>query len=184
MEEPKNKNNDKAAKDEAGKKEEIAVLSKKEYDALKAKAGERDAFCDKYLRTHAEFENAKKRLEKERADYLKYANETFILDFLPILDSLEIAETHIAEAKDFNAVREGVVMIQDQIQKFLKETGVERVKTIGEKFDPHLHEALETEESGDKDDGVIVAELKPGYSLNGKLLRPASVRIVKKISVK
>ena len=180
MEEPKNKNNDKAAKDKAAEKEEIAVVSKREYDALKAKAEERDAFCDKYLRTHAEFENAKKRLEKERIDYLKYANETFILDFLPILDSLEIAEKHIAQAKDFNAVREGVVMIQEQIQKFLKEIGAERVKTIGEKFDPHLHEALETEESGDKDDGVIVAELKPGYSLNGKLLRPASVKIVKK----
>lgn len=173
MDEAKNKNRSGAA-------EEIAVVSKKEYDALKAKAEERDGFCDKYLRQQAEFENARKRLEKEKIDFLKYANETFLLEFLPILDSLEIAEKHIAEAKDFGAVRDGVKMIQDQIQKFLKESGVERVKTLGEKFDPHLHEAVEVVEAPDKDEGLIVEELKPGYSLNGRLLRPASVKIAKK----
>jgi len=148
--------------------------------ALKAKADERDSLHDKFLRLQAEFENAKKRMEKERIDFLKYANENFILDFLPILDSLEIAERHIKEAKDFKAVQEGVDMIQNQIQKFLKDLGVERIKTVGEKFDPHMHEAIEIEESGDKEDGIIVEELKPGYKLNGRLLRPASVKIVKR----
>lgn len=169
-----NKNN------KAPDKEKAITISKEEYEALKSKADERDGFSDKYLRIHAEFENAKKRLEKEKADYLKYANEEFIVEFLPILDSLEIAEKHIKETKDFKAVQEGVNMIQDQIQKFLKDIGVERVKTVGEKFDPHIHEALEVEESGDKPDGIIVAELKSGYRLNGRLLRPASVKITKK----
>ena len=161
-------------------KNENVTLVKKEYDALKAKADERDAFNDKYVRAHAEFENVRKRLEKEKIDFVKYANEGLIFEFLPIIDNLEMAEKHIKEAKDFNSVREGVDMIQMQIQKFLKDIGLERIKTVGEKFDPHMHEPIETEDSKDKDDGLIVAELKPGYRFNGKLLRPASVKIVKK----
>lgn len=159
--------------------EETITVLKKEYEALKSKSEERDALHDKYLRAHAEFENIKKRLEKEKMEFLKYANEGLILELLPILDNLEIAEKHIKESKDFRAVQEGVDMIQGQIQKFLKDIGVEKVKALGEKFDPHLHEALETEESGDKDDGLVVEELKPGYNFNGRLLRPASVKIVK-----
>ena len=160
--------------------DEKVTITGTEYNDLKAKAQERDAFYDKYLRGQAELENAKKRLEKERADFIKYANESFVIELLPILDNLEMAEKHIKEAKDFDAVREGVDMIQTQIQKFLKDIGVERVKASGEKFDPNLHEPIETEESSDLEEGLIVEELKPGYKLNGRLLRPASVKVVKK----
>ena len=157
------------------------TISKEEYEALILKSQERDSFYDKYIRAHAEFENAKKRLEKDKIEFLNYANDRMILEFLPILDNLEIAEKHIKEAKDFKAVQEGVDMIQVQIQRFLKDIGVERIKVNGEKFDPHIHEAVEIEDSDDdKKDGLIVAELKPGYRLNGRLLRPASVKIVKR----
>ena len=159
--------------------ENLITIAKEEYEALKAKAEERDAFNDKYIRAHAEFENIRKRLEKEKADFVKYANECLIFDLLPIIDNLEIAEKHIKEAKDFKAVQDGVDMIQLQIQGFLKDIGLERIKTIGEKFDPHMHEPIETVEAHDKEEGTIVDELKPGYKLNGKLLRPASVKIVK-----
>jgi len=170
---------DKNAKDDHRDEESVAV-PKQELEDLKKKAAERDTYYNDYLRAHADLENMRKRMEKDRSDLLKYANESFILDFLPIADNLEISEKHIKEAKDFKAVQEGVDMIQVQIQKFLKDIGVERVKTVGEKFDPHIHEVIETEESQDLDDGIIVAELKPGYKLNGRLLRPASVKIVKK----
>lgn len=156
------------------------IVSKQEYEALKSKAEERDSLYDKYVRAHAEFENAKKRLEKEKIDFLRYANESLVFEFLPILDNLEIAEKHIKDAKDFKAVQEGVDMIQAQIQSFLKDIGLERMKTTGEKFDPHIHEAIEIEEANDRDDNLIVAELKPGYRFNGKLLRPASVKIIKR----
>ncbi|MFA5143770.1 MAG: nucleotide exchange factor GrpE [Candidatus Omnitrophota bacterium] len=159
---------------------ENIVLGKKEYEALKARADERDAYCDKYLRAQAEFENARKRMEKDKADYARFASDSLILEFFPILDSLEIAEKHIKEAKDFKAVQEGVDMIQLQIQKFLKDIGVERIKTEGAKFNPHLHEPIEVVEAPDKEEGDILAELKAGYKLNGRLLRPASVRIAKK----
>ncbi len=158
---------------------DVITISKKEFETLKTKSEERDGFYDQYLRAHAEFENAKKRMEKEKIDFLRYANERLVFEFLPILDNLEIAERHIKEAKDFKAVQEGVDIIQAQIQKFLKDIGIEKIETVGKKFDPHLHEAIEVEESPDKDDGLIVAELKPGYNFNGKLLRPASVKIVK-----
>lgn len=171
-----NKNNNKP------QAEETVTIPKKEYETLKAKHDERDSYYDKYVRAHAEFENAKKRLEKEKVDFARYANECFVIDFLPIIDSLEISEKHIKEAKDFKAVQEGVDMIHAQIQKFLKDIGVEKIKTVGEKFDPNMHEAIETQEANDKDEGLITEELKPGYTFNGRLLRPASVKIVKKIS--
>ena len=171
-------NNDKKDNGIPEIKETITIL-KSEYEALKAKNDERDAFYDKYVRAHAEFENARKRIEKDKADSLKYANECFVLDFLPIIDSLEMSERHIKEAKDFKAVQDGVDMIQLQIQNFLKNIGLERMETLGERFDPHMHEPIETVEADNKDDGIIVAELKPGYKFNGKLLRPAAVKIVK-----
>lgn len=159
--------------------EELVTIPKKEYEVLKAKHDERDEYYDKYVRAHAEFENAKKRIEKEKGDFQRFANECFVIDFLPIIDSLEMSEKHIKDAKDFKAVQEGVDMIHIQIQKFLKDIGVERIKTIGEKFDPHFHEAIETIETNDKEDLLIVEELKPGYTFNGKLIRPAAVKIVK-----
>ncbi|MDP2928578.1 MAG: nucleotide exchange factor GrpE [Candidatus Omnitrophota bacterium] len=173
-------NNSKKNSDIPEIKETITIL-KTEYEALKAKHDERDSFYDKYVRAHAEFENARKRIEKDKAESLKYANESFVIDFLPIIDSLEISEKHIKEAKDFLAVQEGVDMIHVLIQKFLKDIGVEKIKTAGENFDPNFHEAVETVDANDKEDGAIVEELKPGYTFNGKLLRPASVKIVKKL---
>ncbi|MBI5124240.1 MAG: nucleotide exchange factor GrpE [Candidatus Omnitrophica bacterium] len=160
--------------------DEMVTIPKKEYEALKVKHDERDSYYDKYMRAHAEFENAKKRMDKERSDFLKYANESFIIDLLPIIDSLEISEKHIKEALDFKAVQEGVDMIHVQIQKFLKDIGVERIKTAGGKFDPHLHEAVETVDVKDKEENLIIEELKPGYTFNGRLLRPAVVKIVKR----
>ncbi|MBN2453240.1 MAG: nucleotide exchange factor GrpE [Candidatus Omnitrophica bacterium] len=174
-----NKNNGRENGEAKAPEEMKVILSAQEYEALKAKADERDVFHDKYMRAHAEFENARRRLEKDKMDYLKYANESFVIELLPIIDNLEMAEKHIKEAKDFKAVQEGVDMIQLQIQGFLKDIGLERIKTVGENFDPHLHEPVETEHSEGKSDGLIVSELKPGYRLNGKLLRPASVKIVK-----
>lgn len=159
--------------------EEKVSISKKEYDELIARREEKNELEDKMLRAHAEFENARKRVEKDRIDFAKYANERMILEFLPILDNLEIAEKHIKEAKDFKAVQEGVDMIQIQIQEFMKDLGVERIKSEGEKFDPHIHEPLMVDPASDKEDGIILEELKPGYRLNGRLLRPAMVKIAK-----
>ena len=172
--------NNSNSKNDSKTQDDAITVPKAEYNAIKAKADERDIYYDKFLRLQAEFDNAKKRFEKDKSDLLHYANDGFLLEFMPILDNLEAAEKHIKEAKDFKAVQEGVDIIQVQIQRFLKDIGVEKVKAVGEKFDPHLHEAIEVDETSDGDDGMVVLELKPGYKLNGRLLRPASVKISKK----
>jgi len=159
-------------------KNDIVTISKSEYELLKEQSKEKNHLYDKYLRLHAEFENARKRFNKEREAFLKYANEALIMEFLPIVDNMEMAEKHIKDAKDFSAVRRGVDMIHGQIQKFLKDLGVEKLKSTGEKFDPNLHEVIEVLES-DNEDEIVVEELKPGYRLSGKLLRPASVKVAK-----
>ncbi|PIU41044.1 MAG: nucleotide exchange factor GrpE [Candidatus Omnitrophica bacterium CG07_land_8_20_14_0_80_42_15] len=161
---------------------EEVVMTNEEYELLKVRAEERDKFYDKYVRSQAEFENALKRFDREKESILKYANEGFISDFLPIVDSLEMSERHIKEAKDFEAVRVGVDMIHGQIQKFLKELGVERIKSVGEKLDPNIHDVVDIVESDDMEEGIIVEELKAGYKLNGKVIRPAAVKVVKKKS--
>lgn len=160
-------------------KNDMVTISKSEYELLKERSGEKDSLYDKYLRLHAEFENARKRFNKEREAFLKYANEALIMEFLPIVDNMEMAEKHIKDAKDFSAVSRGVDMIHGQIQKFLKELGVEKLKSTGEKFDPNLHEVIEILES-DNEDEIVAEELKPGYRLSGKLLRPASVKVTKR----
>ncbi len=151
-----------------------AFVPREEYDALYAK----------YLHAHADFENMKKRHERERLDLLRYAKEEFIAEFMPILDSMEMASRHIDSSSDSKALKEGMSMIDTQVKKFLKDLGVEKVKTAGEKFDPHLHEAVEVLEADDKEENLIVEELKAGYKLNGRLLRPAAVKIVKHVEEK
>lgn len=190
MGEKEAKKNDKTNHANAGKEETSAkpaeadavLVPKEEYEALKARAAERDAFSDKFVRAHAEFENARKRIEKEKTDFVRYATDGLVMELLPVVDNLELSEKYIKEAKDFKAVQQGLDMIHLQIQKLLKDIGVERIKAVGEKFDPHMHDPLETEETDDKDkeDGLVVAELKPGYTFNGRLLRPASVKIIKR----
>ncbi len=157
------------------------TISRQEYDALAAKSKERDAFHNDYLRAHADFENLKKRLEREKAEFMKFSKEEFVVEFMPILDSVEMATRHIERSKDARALQDGLGMIRLQIEKFLKDLGVEKVKAAGEKFDPHVHEAVEVVEpaSGGKDDGLVAEELKAGYTLNGRLIRPAAVKIFK-----
>ncbi len=162
------------------KEEKTITLKESEYLKLKEEAARAGEYWDKILRLQADFENTRKRLEKEKIDSIRYANDRLLLEFLPILDNLEIAEKHIKEAKDFKAVQEGVDMIQAQIQIFLKDIGVEKIKTAGEKFDPHRHEIVDVEGQVEEDGGVIIEELKPGYKISGRLLRPALVKIGKK----
>lgn len=156
------------------------LVPKEEYDELVAGSKEKEHAHDRYLRAHAEFENLRKRVEKEKGEFLKYAKEEFIAEFMPILDSIEMASKHIASSKDAKALQEGIAMIEAQVRKFLKGLGVEKVKAVGEKFDPHVHEAMEVVEAPDKEENIVVEELKAGYTLNGKLIRPAGVKIARK----
>ena len=152
----------------------------KEYQKLLEKCEkEKKEYLEGWKRERADFLNYKKD-EMERIEGLiKYANEELILKFLPILDNLEIAEKNISENLKENEEVKGLLQIKTQILDFLKSQGLSEIKALGELFDPHFHEAIDEIEDKEKDSGIIIEEVRKGYLLNNKVLRPSRVKIVK-----
>ena len=134
---------------------------------------------DRLLRLGAEFENYKKRVQKEREDLVKYVGESFILELLYIVDNFERAFQAADKTQDFKVLHKGVEMILKEVEEFLTQKGVKKIKVIDEQFDPHRHEAIENVVSPDKPENIIVEELQAGYELNGKVIRPARVKVAK-----
>ena len=158
---------------------EKADIKVNQEDLFKKQA-EVEEYKDKLLRLHAEFDNFKKRVIKEKQDYIKFANDVLILELLYIFDNFERALAAADKTQDFKVLHQGVEMILLQMQGFLKERGLEKIKTMGELFDPNRHEALEQIEQDNCEDNVIVEEFQPGYSLNDRVVRPAKVKVAKK----
>ena len=133
------------------------------------------------LRLQAEFDNAKKRLEKEKQDFVKFANEGIILELLNILDDLE-RTVDLAQSKhqDLSAFLKGVEMILAHLYEMLKEYGVKPIEAQGKLFDPHYHEALMQAENKDVPEHTILEELQKGYLLNDRVIRTAKVKVSKK----
>jgi len=142
-----------------------------EFDQLKA---ERDRLLDRLARLQAEFENARKRAERERADYREYATGAAAEQFLPVLDNLELALKAKGSAEQ---LRSGVSLIMKQMEEILEKLQVKVVPTVGEAFDPRFHEALGTVERDDVPDQHIAEEVRRGYKIRERLLRPALVRV-------
>ncbi len=136
---------------------------------------------DKMLRALADFENAKKRLAKEREEFVRFSSETTMRGLLPILDNFERAIAHADSAGEpaDSPLREGVMLIRKQLADFLAQQGLTRVESLGKPFDPHLHEAMGHVETEEHADETVVEEYESGYLLKGRLLRPAKVRIAK-----
>jgi molecular chaperone GrpE len=134
---------------------------------------------DLYLRSQAEMENMKKRLRKEKEDWLKYSNETLIKQILPIVDSLEKAISHSNNEKALHALREGVELTLKGLQSALSKAGLEEIKAEGQPFDPSFHEAVSQIEDNDVEAGRVVQEIQKGYTLNKRLIRPAMVVVSK-----
>lgn len=136
---------------------------------------------EQYLRTLAEFENTKKRLQREKEEFLKYASETIVRELLPIVDSLDHALVAVDKQADPQAVIKGVHLIYRQLLGLLDQEGVKRIPTVGERFDPHLHEAVAQVDAKDgQPDGMIVEEVQVGYTMHGKVVRPAMVKVAKR----
>jgi len=157
---------------------------KKEIEELKKKLEEAEKLKNEYLagwqRARADFLNYKKEELERLGEMVKYAGETLILKILPILDNFEIAEKKLPEDLKNNENVKGILQIKNQILNFLKEQGVEEIKSVGERFDPNFHEVVEEVEMKDKEPGTIVEEIQKGYKINGRLLRPAKVKVAKK----
>ena len=133
---------------------------------------------DTFLREKAELENFKKRLTKEKDDFVQFANERLLQELIQIEDNLERA-LEVPNAT-LESLKEGVEMIQKQFSTFLKNQKVEPVAAIGKPFDPTLHEVLNQQESEEHEENTIIEEYSKGYTLNGRILRSAKVVISKK----
>lgn len=143
-----------------------------EYDQLKK---ERDALVDRLARLQADFENARKRAEKEKADFKDYAIGSVVEQFLPVADNFELA---LKSTGSLEQLRSGVGLIVKQMEEILRGLQVQPVATVGEEFDPRHHEAMGSVEREDLPDQQVAEEIRRGYRLREKLLRPALVRVV------
>jgi molecular chaperone GrpE len=130
---------------------------------------------DRLLRALAEVDNVKRRTQRERDEYVRYANESLIRDLLPVLDNFDRALEAARGAAEAAKVVEGVALIQRELLKTLERVGVARYSALGERFDPNRHEATGRAVSAGQPPDTVVAELAPGYALNGRVLRPAQV---------
>lgn len=138
-------------------------------------ASEIASLKDQLLRLRADFENSRKRLTREKEESLKYANQSILADFLPLLDHLELGLQAATAAKDVGSVVTGLKLIQSQFERFLADHGVAPIEAVGQPFDPHLHEALGQEPAPGKPEGIVLHQRRRGFKLGDRLLRPASV---------
>jgi molecular chaperone GrpE len=131
---------------------------------------------DSYLRLMAEYDNYRKRTIKEKADLIKNAGEKTLVGLLPIVDDFQRALENIDNAKDLDAVKEGVDLIYQKFLSYLQQNGVKAIETLGEPFDADLHEAIATVPAQDEEQqGKIIDNLQTGYTLNDKVIRHAKV---------
>jgi molecular chaperone GrpE len=143
-----------------------------EYEQLKK---EKDALMDRLARLQAEFENARKRAEKEKADFRDFATASVVEKFLPVLDNFELA---LKSTGSLEQLKTGVELVVKQMEEILRGMQVQPVATVGEEFDPRHHEAMGSVEREDLPDQHVAEEVRKGYRLREKLLRPALVRVV------
>jgi molecular chaperone GrpE len=147
-------------------------------EALDALRREKDALQDRLLRTAAEFDNYRKRVDRERRELSEYAGADILTDMLPIIDDLERA-LQASAGGEADSYRRGVELIHKQMTDLLRKRGVKPIQAVGTQFDPRYHEAVMQEVSSEHREGEVMAELRRGYILGDRLLRPATVKVAK-----
>lgn len=132
-------------------------------------------FKDLALRAHAELDNFRKRAAREREEAIRFANARLLESLLPVLDSFDLGFQSAKASPEGAAIAAGFEMVRRQLGDWLRQAGVQIVEAQGQAFDPALHEAVGREPSAEAPEGVVIRQTRPGYILNGRLLRPASV---------
>ncbi len=166
----------KKAKPDAQKEETVAI-PEAEYQKLQKDIADSK---DRYLRLFAEFENVRKRTEREKAEFVKYANEELLSQFLNILDDLE-RSVQAAKTKheDYDAFLKGIELVMAHVYDVLRKNNVKPIEAVGKKFDPHFHEPLMQEETDKAVEGMILEEFQKGYLFDNKVLRTSKVKVAK-----
>ncbi len=144
--------------------------AQKKIEELEVQLKDKD---QKYLYLYAEFENFKKRSIKERSELIKYGTEPLAREILDVIDNLERAISHMPKDTD-KTLGEGLHMVLNQFRAILQKQGIEHIKSVEQSFDPNFHEAISSEQS-DHPEGTVVKEHMRGYTIHGRLLRPARV---------
>jgi len=135
---------------------------------------------NQFLRLSADFSNYKKRVEKEKLDSMKYANEKLIIELLGVVDNLERAIAHSEESTKEESLLSGIKMVHKSLMDSLKKQGLEAIETEGQPFDHFLHHAVMTEPSDEVEMDTITQEFQKGYTLNSKVIRPSMVKVATK----
>lgn len=161
---------------------EAATLTPEQLDELKTRAAKADENWERLLRTTADFDNFKKRAAREKQDAIRYANEGLLEKLVPVLDNFDaaLAATQNNATGAAQSLQAGVAMIHQQLKKVLTDSGLEEVDATGQKFDPNLHEAVSQQETSEVAEGHVLQQLRKGYKLRDRLLRPATVVVAKK----
>jgi len=163
------------------KPEEKTAILVSELEELRKKAFLCDEYNERFLRLGADFDNTRKRLEREKQEFLKFANEAIILELLNILDDLErVVELAQGKHENLSSFLKGVEMILAHLYELLKKYGVKPIDAEGKLFDPHFHEAIMQVENKELPEHTIVEELQRGYLLNERVIRTAKVGVTKK----
>lgn len=136
-----------------------------------------DQLNDKYLRLNAEYQNYRKRVEKEKADIFKYGTEKLFLELLPIMDNFERALTSKNTEKMDQKILDGIVMIKKSFDAFFDKNGVKKIEALGQPFDPVMHHAVMTESVEDSESEHVVEVLQDGYLMNDKVIRTSMVKV-------
>jgi molecular chaperone GrpE len=156
-------------------------ISGDEIAELRMQAGKAKETHDQLLRTMADFENFRKRTARERQDAVKFANESLLQKLIPVMDNFDMAIAAAATAQEGTAqsLQTGVNMILSQLRSTLTEAGLEEIDATGKPFDPNFHEAVSQQETSDVPEGHVMQQLRKGYRLRERLLRPATVIVAK-----
>jgi len=161
---------------------EPATITAEQLEELKARAAKTDEHWERLLRTTADFDNFKKRAAREKQDAIRYANESLIEKLLPVLDNLDMAmaAAQPGSTESAQSLQAGVAMTAQQLKKVLTDAGLEEVDVAGQKFDPNWHEAVSHQEASAAPEGHVLEQLRKGYKLRDRLIRPASVIVARK----
>lgn len=161
---------------------EEPLLNPRQIEELKARAAKADEHWDRLVRITADLENFKKRTAREKQEAIRFANEALLAKLLPALDNFDmaLAAANNAEGTTVDSMKTGITMIYNQLKNALAEAGLEEIDAAAQPFDPNLHEAVAQEESSEVAEGHVIRQLRKGYRLRERLIRPASVVVARK----
>lgn len=165
---------DESAETDVTEEEAAEEQTVDETETLRA---ELEAERNKYLRLMADFDNYKRRAVKDRQEAEKFRAQSLLVDLLPVLDNFERALTTATGSEESSSLLKGVEMVQKSLHEAVKREGLEEIKSVGEQFDPNVHQAVMQEKDDSAEAGSVLMELQKGYTLKGRVLRPAMVKV-------